>query len=363
MTLVQNTRIGICASILLTDVTARADGPQREVLRARVTVEHAACASTAAGALYDAPSFLSLLRAELRNDGVSEVVEEDFAAPHAAEARLRIERPRCAADETSVIIHLVDPLTDKALARGVDLASTAPAARSRLLALASAELVRASWAEIAAERQRAVIDSVTRLGRGEVQVQMHAAPPTMPPTPNVAPPLPPEPEPVHAAWSLGPTLDLRHHVRHPGGLWSAGGRLAWHDDSVQIACELRGAYGTEGDPRGDLDIAAVLAGASVQARAQSSVLQVGLGPRADAGLAWAGGSNALANVQTARGRAGVLQVGLELEVAIKRATWSPRATLRAGDTILGIGVSADGRRTVGIDGPFFAAAFGADFGL
>ncbi len=366
MSLVQNACKCACAAILLANATARADEPQREVPRARVTVEHAVCARAVAGTLYDAPSYLALLRVELRNDGVSEVVEAAFADANPAEARLRIERPRCAADESAVVIHLIDPLTDKALARGIELSGTAPAARSRLLALASAELVRASWAEVAAERQRAVIDSVTRLGRGAVQIQMHAAsrapvaaPPA--PAPEAAKARPQDPPP--AAWLLGPTVELRHHVRHPGGLWSAGARLAHQSKHVQIACELRGAYGAEADPRGDLNLAAVLTGVSVQARAKSGTLQVGLGPRADAGVAWGGGSNASANVQSDRGQAAVLQVGMELEVALRRTSWAPRASVRAGDTVAGIGVTSDGRRTVGIDGPFFAAAFGADFGL
>ncbi len=301
---------------------------------------------------------MSLLRVELRNDGVSEVVEAPLATGPSAEARIRVERPRCAADDTSVVLHLVDPLTDKSLARGVDLASTAPAARTRLLALAAAELVRASWAEVAAERRRAVIGSVTRLGDSRVQVQVNAFA-SLPLPPLAATP----DDPLSQGFSLGPTLELRHHLRHPGGLWSLGARATQQTKSMQLAWDIRGAFGTEDDPRGNLNIAAVIAGGSLQLRAQTRTVSMGLGPRLDAGFAWAGGSNAGTSVTSQQGSAPVLQLGLELELGLNRGTWSPHATLRAGETLAGIGVTADGRRLVGIDGPYLAIAFGADWGL
>lgn len=327
------------------------------VTRARVSVEHAACP----GVLYDAPSYLSLLRVELKNDGVADVIEAPMATENEGIARLRLERPRCAADETVVVLHLVDPLTDKTLARGVDLSTTPAAARSRLLALASAELVRASWAEIAAERRRAVIESVTKLGAGNVRVVVKPETPPPPPPPTVV--LAARPPEAEHGWFLGPTVELRQHLRHPGGMWSAGARLAWRSAHVQLAADLRGAYGTEGDPRGDLDISAITAGLSAQCRAESGALRVGFGPRIEGGAAWAGGSNAATGVKADRGEAAIVQVGLEAEASLRISNISPRVTMRAGDTLSGIGVAVDGKRTIGIDGPFISLAFGADWSL
>jgi hypothetical protein len=50
-----------------------------------------------------------------------------------------------------VVVRVEDPITDKTLERGVRLGRAAPAARSRLLALAIVELLVASWTELAAK--------------------------------------------------------------------------------------------------------------------------------------------------------------------------------------------------------------------
>lgn len=52
--------------------------------------------------------------------------------------------------ETLVELRVDDPITRKSLVRDVDLAETVPRARARLLALAIAELVSASWIELEA---------------------------------------------------------------------------------------------------------------------------------------------------------------------------------------------------------------------
>jgi hypothetical protein len=49
---------------------------------------------------------------------------------------------------SSANLRVVDPTTDKSVERSVALAQAAPAARARLLALAIAELVAASWSEL-----------------------------------------------------------------------------------------------------------------------------------------------------------------------------------------------------------------------
>jgi hypothetical protein len=53
-----------------------------------------------------------------------------------------------------------DPITGKSLLRAIDLQTTAPAARPRLLALALAELVVASWTELELEAEPTVVPGV-----------------------------------------------------------------------------------------------------------------------------------------------------------------------------------------------------------
>ncbi|MEM9190747.1 MAG: hypothetical protein AAGF12_16295 [Myxococcota bacterium] len=90
----------------------------------------------------------SLLRVELRSDGVEEV-RVAGAAEGQALALIRVTPDECTEDNDVFVITIDDTTTQKVVRRSVSLAAVGSAARPRALALAVAELLRASWAELA----------------------------------------------------------------------------------------------------------------------------------------------------------------------------------------------------------------------
>src|SRR5262249_54002562 len=72
---------------------------------------------------------------------------------HAPDA---VTRVRMACSDGRVVLHVDDSVTGKSLERAIALDAVAPAARNRLLALAIAELIGASWSELALHAQRIV---------------------------------------------------------------------------------------------------------------------------------------------------------------------------------------------------------------
>jgi len=118
---------------------------------ARVELARPACSPTS----FDERAYIKLLRIELATDGVAELEVRETPAASSSEAGERASPPSlalleirnaCAPDPT---IAIDDAATGKRVERAVDLGSVTPAARARVLALATAELLRASWAELA----------------------------------------------------------------------------------------------------------------------------------------------------------------------------------------------------------------------
>lgn len=89
-----------------------------------------------------------LVRVEMRADGIEEVrAISETEAP--ALARIAVEPTDCSADPGVYRIAIDDVATHKRVERSVSLADVDDDARPRALALAIAELLRASWAELA----------------------------------------------------------------------------------------------------------------------------------------------------------------------------------------------------------------------
>ena len=82
---------------------------------------------------------------------VRRIVGIELDAELAEAAGPDITRARAGCDGDLAQLRVDDPLTGKSLERSIDLAALDPKARSRLLALAIAELVSASWTELAIE--------------------------------------------------------------------------------------------------------------------------------------------------------------------------------------------------------------------
>jgi hypothetical protein len=120
-------------------------------------------------------------------------------------------RASCA--ERLVRIEVDDPITRKSLARKIDLASAAGAARARLLALAIAELVAASWTELESNPDPRVVpagaDPSEEARNGALRRAQAMAP-----------------APAVARIRILAEGGLRGFTTDLGVLWGGGGRLA-----------------------------------------------------------------------------------------------------------------------------------------
>ncbi len=151
-------------------------------------------------------------------------------------------------------LEVTDRLTNKALARDLDLQGAAPRVRARLLALSIAEFVTLSWMELAAFPRTS------------------AAPPAGPPAPREAVAaarafararLPEREEPTlrHDAFA-----DDRAFFRGTGPLYGGGARLLRHRGGLGLRLDLEGAVGGEAVPLGRSSATIVSAGLAVEAR-------------------------------------------------------------------------------------------------
>jgi len=116
-----------------------------------------------------------------------------------------------AADPLTVSIDVSDSVTQKRIGRDVDLAHVPADGRAFALAVAAEELLRASWAELALDRDKA-----------STQARPPEPPPRKPPPPRPLPPPPPASEPSYDA--LGVAFGFEHYG---GGQTHFGADLFW----------------------------------------------------------------------------------------------------------------------------------------
>jgi hypothetical protein len=196
----------------------------------------------------DAARVEELVRVELAADGIGDVgpITGETEAP--ALARIAVEPTGCEDAPGVYRIAIDDVATRKRVERDVSMADLEDDARPRALALAIAELLRASWAELAyAEPPAAIPRRVLEAVRLRVPVPEDARELTIPPAVSAADP--PVAGPAGAPRYL---VDAGALVRSFPGARSAllGGRLA---ASIAIVPRLRLEVGGEGGAGQSLD--------------------------------------------------------------------------------------------------------------
>lgn len=353
----------LAAAALILGARAAEAAPELRAARPQVAVQLPDCANQ----LFDVPSYVELLRVELAQDGVGDVqiraggAAQAFSAGAGGEqALLSLQRARCVAEDTHFVLHLADPLTDKAVARGVDLGSTPPTARSRMLALASAELLRASWAELALSHRRVVIESVTRLSNANYRVALHPEV-RVPRTeeavaePAKATTLPP----VTAAWRLGGVVRLRSFAQTRTSL-SGGGIAACHAGEWTPCLDATVTAGEVGDALGAVKLLSVsLQSAALRTWRLADDLTLGLGPSVTASYVHMRGEASSTAVQASGNGAAAFFVGMQTQCAAeisKRV--HAQVAFDAGYTVVGVSALADTRRVSALEGGFLGASVG-----
>jgi hypothetical protein len=151
--------------------------------------------------------------------------------------------------ETVVALRVEDPVTGKALERGVDVHLADPSTHARLVALAIVELVAASWSELETN-PRPAVPPVERRAPAEEQVLAREAVEERRPPP-----------PFRLVTSAAAV-----RVLSGPSLWGVGLRLGHEAGWLGLAVELAGVRGGTATSLGRVTTEAVVVGASAFVR-------------------------------------------------------------------------------------------------
>jgi len=298
----------------------------------------------------DFDAFAGILTAELRQDGVERVVP---AQGSSALATIAVSVDPCDPSTRDVVVTIEDLVTAKRVVRRILLQDVADQARPRALALAVAELLRASWLELALPKAPTPALPVPPAVREAVLRRMAAA-------------LPPRPEPtvrdLDAALESSLTIAWRAFLSGNASLLGARGALAFpfYSKSLILRFDGGGVYGTAHDALGDVHLGLASTSASLlYATPLARPTRFEVGPRIELGVAWASGNPG--DPQTSS-YAGVGYVGdasvLGMFLVRLAPTWRLAMELEAGGVFAPFDATADGRRVTGVRGGMFGLAVG-----
>jgi hypothetical protein len=300
--------------------------------------------------------FVGILTAELRADGVERVTLVPAGTQPREPTSLAVIGVRADSCDVQgeIIVQIEDAATRKSVERRVQLADVADPSRPRALALAVAELLRASWLE---------------LGMPDVP------PPKVPVSPFVR-------EAMGARLvAMSPPPLSRDVGTRPAGDRDVSVTLAWHafptshaslvGGQVGVAVpELRkdwlvrvdtgAVFGTTHDALGDIALGTAWLGAAfLYSSPPDATVSVAVGPRVDAGIAWASGNPLDQTTSSNVGSGFVSSVSLlgSLRYRLSRS-WRAALELQAGTVVVPFEAQADSRRVTGIDGALFGLAVG-----
>ena len=255
-------------------------------------------------------------------------------------------RVSCAAEATEVRVD--DPVTKKALVRAIDLASLAPKAKARTLALAIAELISASWSEL-------LLNPAPR-----VEAVGPATPPEVKESVREALPAPAATGVLRVeAFGAGRGLFSTPAVQWGGGvrvLWAPRSRLGGLFDLGGEHAETRDAAG-----RLSLDTASVSANL-VLLFAPSELLQLygGLGGRLGVGRVVGTPTDAsVTRGGTLAGAFGGPQLVAGAALTFGHVLVS--LGVEVGWAVLKLRGTVDGSKGLGVDGPYAGAQLGLGF--
>jgi hypothetical protein len=302
-------------------------------------------------------AFLALLRIELATDGVAAVdLVGDPAGP--ALAAITLEVVPCVADAREMVVTIDDAATQKSVRRAIHLGDVVPTARPRALALAVAELLRASWAELAMPSVPPPTAPVPAAVRDGVQQRVAAASARVA-SPREAPPPPPRPRP-RPSWFLSAELEGRAFLGSGSGL--VGGRFGASmplGTAFRLHADAGALYGTATDLLGDVDLRLVSGRVGAALASESDAMSVELGPRLE--LGWGAAEGRPFDVGT-QGRSGDAFVATTSLVALLRLRlvdrWWAVVEPEVGGVLRGFRARADQRAPGGITGAMVGLGVG-----
>ncbi len=322
----------------------------------------------------DLDETVRLMRIELRGDSVEHVevvvapLTEEEQPGRIAAIHLRIDP--CAADTTAVEAIVEDAVTRKRVRRTLELGGLPRGVRPRALALGIAELLRASWAELARVDPLEPAVPVSEATRRWLVAQARVGLPTPASErstdlalPQPAPAAPPPAVPPDPSIRVALAAALRAFPADGTALFGARAGLSLPLlAALPLRVRIDASYErglvrvTLGDVRVGLAAAALALDASTDPT-QPFVLE--LGPRIEVGYGWAEGTP---DDPTDRGLDGGRLVAFSSGHALLAGRFSDRwaafLDLEIGHTVVGLDATVDGRSTTGIAGPTIAAQLG-----
>jgi hypothetical protein len=239
-----------------------------------------------------------------------------------------------------------DTATGRQLQRSIRLTGGDPMGQPRLIALALAELVLASWSGVSPDASASI-----------------ASPPVQPldviePQP-ATPVIPEEHGPFPAEISVAGMA--QHFFLSAGMLWGAALRLDYNQlpSSFTLGIELGAAHQQTPDALGQIDINSVSIGVSEQATTRIGYFAFRLGLGIRLGVATVTGQPDNPNYLSASGTAPWLGAAILASTAFERGRFFAR--LELGYTLVPIQTVVEGQSSTGLDGPWATLLLGAGF--
>jgi hypothetical protein len=351
----------VCVAMVAETRSAAAQVP------ARVALDFEECP-----AALDGDRLEAILRVELTADGVEEVVRGAGRVDEVL-AAIRITALLCVTDATELVITIDDHATQKSVQRTISVARLTGEARLRALALSTAELLRASWSELATpdapEPARPVPLPVRSavLARIESTAQRGPEPPAPLPTPPSSPPQvsPRETEPFEALVVIDASAMVRSFPSASTAL--VGGSVGL---SVPLGSLLRGrldidaAHGVSLDRLGRIELTLVGAALAVGPTAHLGQAELTLLARAFVGWARAAGTPYDPSTRSDAGSDAILLLtaGAHARVPIVDA-FAGSVDVEVGGAVAGLEAHASGRAVAGVLGATLAVRVGVGWAL
>jgi hypothetical protein len=306
-----------------------------------------------------------LLRIELFADGVKEVglvLPSEPATPLPIDPGLAVVSLEGACQAGGALtLAIDDAATARSVRRAIYLGDLPPKARARALALATAELLRASWAELALPGLPPPLGSAPKATRKAVAAR---APESLPDA-WITPP-PPSPATPAGARVFGAGLEGRFFS---GGLDMQGGRLSASiplpsQRLLRLRFDGGAAYGSAFAPRGKIDLWLISGAIGLSFGVGSPAFQFELGPRLELGWGHAEGRPTVAGVIGHQGGDVVAVASLvgAGRVFVGAGFWTT-LELEVGPVLKGFAATVDQQAAATFGGAMGAARFGLAFSL
>lgn len=348
-------RVGVAAISLALSLAPGLSAAQR-AMPSRVRVEAAPCAQGP----FDARAWTPLLRNELETDGVEHVdVEAETPTAETPLAVIRVEFERCDAQSSEATVTLDDELTRKTVRRVVALDDVPAEGRARALALAIAELLRASWIELALAGSEAADAPAPAPIRRAMLLRVRARAPRVSAARPVSAPVTAPPSP---RGSLGALAELRTFPGQSGALF--GGRAVftwspWRNVPLRLRLDGGASTGTALATRGEVSMTLASLGVGALVGGGNDLVDLSVGARIEGGWAWVSGTASSAASVGDSGSDGIFVAAVTsaLRVALTRR-WSATVDVSVGQTLRYVTVSAGDERVAGLRGPLLAVGLG-----